>query len=92
MLQTAAANNSFPFCSAERIADASKRNTSPVADLSPWEEWFLCKEKQLRARFQARALEVNKIVSFLFDSRLLGTKMHIFPINFEKQIALFFIF
>ncbi|XP_066494882.1 coiled-coil domain-containing protein 34 isoform X2 [Tiliqua scincoides] len=44
--------------SAECIADVSRRNTSPVSDnLSPWEEWFLCKEKQLRARFQARALE-----------------------------------
>lgn len=44
--------------SAERISDSTKINLSPVADnLSPWEEWFLCKEKQLRARFQARAME-----------------------------------
>ncbi|XP_062433055.1 coiled-coil domain-containing protein 34 [Rhea pennata] len=34
------------------------RNHSPLKDnLSPWEEWFICKEKELRARIQARALE-----------------------------------
>ncbi|XP_025928891.1 coiled-coil domain-containing protein 34 isoform X2 [Apteryx mantelli] len=34
------------------------RNRSPLKDnLSPWEEWFICKEKELRARLQVRALE-----------------------------------
>jgi len=28
-------------------------------NLSPWEEWFIGKEKELRARLQARAAEVN---------------------------------
>ncbi|XP_058017098.1 coiled-coil domain-containing protein 34 isoform X2 [Ahaetulla prasina] len=27
------------------------------SNLSPWEEWFLCKERELRARLQAKALE-----------------------------------
>ncbi|XP_053142043.1 coiled-coil domain-containing protein 34 isoform X2 [Hemicordylus capensis] len=44
--------------SAECINGTNKKNQSPVADnLSPWEEWFLCKEKELRARLQARTLE-----------------------------------
>lgn len=28
-------------------------------NLSPWEEWFICKERELRARLQARAMEVS---------------------------------
>lgn len=40
---------------------------SPLKDnLSPWEEWFIGKEKELRARLQARAAEV--ITSSSFDS------------------------
>ncbi|XP_071415199.1 coiled-coil domain-containing protein 34 isoform X2 [Pithys albifrons albifrons] len=35
---------------------------SPLKDnLSPWEEWFIGKEKELRARFQARAAEEMNI-------------------------------
>ncbi|XP_058017125.1 coiled-coil domain-containing protein 34 isoform X5 [Ahaetulla prasina] len=30
------------------------------SNLSPWEEWFLCKERELRARLQAKALEERK--------------------------------
>ncbi|XP_048342524.1 coiled-coil domain-containing protein 34 isoform X5 [Sphaerodactylus townsendi] len=44
--------------SAEHIRNKKQQNQSPVADnLSPWEEWFLCKEKELRARLQAQVLE-----------------------------------
>ncbi|XP_060117056.1 coiled-coil domain-containing protein 34 isoform X2 [Heteronotia binoei] len=44
--------------SVEHIRNRTQQNESPVADtLSPWEEWFLCKEKELRARLQAQALE-----------------------------------
>ncbi|XP_070591385.1 coiled-coil domain-containing protein 34 isoform X2 [Erythrolamprus reginae] len=42
--------------SLEQIKDTNKH--SPVQNnLSPWEEWFLCKERELRARLQAKALE-----------------------------------
>uniref|UniRef100_A0A8C6Y786 Coiled-coil domain containing 34 n=1 Tax=Naja naja TaxID=35670 RepID=A0A8C6Y786_NAJNA len=42
--------------SLEQIKDTNKH--SPVHNnLSPWEEWFLCKERELRARLQAKALE-----------------------------------
>uniref|UniRef100_A0A8D0DGI9 Coiled-coil domain containing 34 n=1 Tax=Salvator merianae TaxID=96440 RepID=A0A8D0DGI9_SALMN len=35
-----------------------KVNVLPVEDnLSPWEEWFLCKEREIRARLQARAIQ-----------------------------------
>ncbi|KAJ7344542.1 hypothetical protein JRQ81_000492 [Phrynocephalus forsythii] len=44
--------------SAEYLKETKKRDPLPVENnLSPWEEWFLCKEKELRARLQARALE-----------------------------------
>nr|XP_056707909.1 coiled-coil domain-containing protein 34 [Euleptes europaea] len=44
--------------SVERIRNKTQQDQSPVADnLSPWEEWFLCKEKELRARMQAQAME-----------------------------------
>ncbi|XP_077178098.1 coiled-coil domain-containing protein 34 isoform X2 [Paroedura picta] len=44
--------------SVESIRNKTQQNQSSVADsLSPWEEWFLCKEKELRARLQAQALE-----------------------------------
>lgn len=36
-------------------------------NLSPWEEWFISKEKELRARLQDRAAEV--ITSSYFDSK-----------------------
>lgn len=40
------------------ITEANER--SPLKDhLSPWEEWFIGKEKELRAHLQARAAEVN---------------------------------
>uniref|UniRef100_A0A674HXD8 Coiled-coil domain containing 34 n=1 Tax=Terrapene triunguis TaxID=2587831 RepID=A0A674HXD8_9SAUR len=46
----------FPFLLAER----REKKQSPLTDnLSPWEEWFICKERELRVRLQARALEVN---------------------------------
>ncbi|XP_026520559.1 coiled-coil domain-containing protein 34 isoform X4 [Notechis scutatus] len=42
--------------SLEQIKDTNK--LSPVHNsLSPWEEWFLCKERELRARLQMKALE-----------------------------------
>ncbi|XP_027314724.2 coiled-coil domain-containing protein 34 isoform X1 [Anas platyrhynchos] len=38
------------------------KNQSPLKDsLSPWEEWFIGKEKELRARLQARAAEQMNI-------------------------------
>lgn len=41
---------------------------SPLNDnLSPWEEWFIGKEKELRARLQARVAEV--VTSSYFDSK-----------------------
>ncbi|XP_044281936.1 coiled-coil domain-containing protein 34 isoform X2 [Varanus komodoensis] len=44
--------------SGEHFDGTQKKNKSPMEDnLSAWEEWFLCKEKELRARLQARALE-----------------------------------
>ncbi|XP_067388164.1 coiled-coil domain-containing protein 34 isoform X2 [Emydura macquarii macquarii] len=44
--------------SAESCNVAEKKKQSPRIDnLSPWEEWFICKEKELRVRLQARALE-----------------------------------
>ncbi|XP_063145623.1 coiled-coil domain-containing protein 34 isoform X2 [Candoia aspera] len=44
--------------SMEQIKDTNKINQSPVhTNLSPWEGWFLCKERELRARLQAKALE-----------------------------------
>ncbi|XP_054828978.1 coiled-coil domain-containing protein 34 isoform X2 [Eublepharis macularius] len=44
--------------SVERIRKKTPQNQSAVAgSLSPWEEWFLSKEKELRARLQAQALE-----------------------------------
>ncbi|KAM6459002.1 coiled-coil domain-containing protein 34 isoform 2-T4 [Liasis olivaceus] len=44
--------------SMEQIKNTNKKNQSPVhTNLSPWEEWFLCKERELRARLQAKALE-----------------------------------
>ncbi|XP_057882447.1 coiled-coil domain-containing protein 34 isoform X2 [Melospiza georgiana] len=47
---------------AERSETAEERKVSPWKDnLSPWEEWFIGKEKELRARLQAQAAEeVNK--------------------------------
>ncbi|XP_020646092.3 coiled-coil domain-containing protein 34 isoform X1 [Pogona vitticeps] len=43
---------------AEYIKETKKRDLLPVENnLSPWEEWFLCKEKELRARLQARTIE-----------------------------------
>ncbi|XP_062974861.1 coiled-coil domain-containing protein 34 [Elgaria multicarinata webbii] len=46
------------YHSAEHINATNKKNKSPMEDnLSAWEEWFLCKEKELRARLQAQALE-----------------------------------
>lgn len=45
----------------------NKTHQLAVADrLSPWEEWFLCKEKEQRVRLQAQALEVNTLVYFLY--------------------------
>ncbi|XP_061466588.1 coiled-coil domain-containing protein 34 isoform X2 [Rhineura floridana] len=47
--------------SAEHVKDTKKKNHLPVEEnLSPWEEWFLCKEKELRARLQAQAMEEMK--------------------------------
>ncbi|XP_037755858.1 coiled-coil domain-containing protein 34 isoform X1 [Chelonia mydas] len=44
--------------SAESCNVTEKKKQSPPTDnLSPWEEWFICKEKELRVRLQARALE-----------------------------------
>ncbi|XP_031966619.1 coiled-coil domain-containing protein 34 [Corvus kubaryi] len=41
---------------------AGGRKVSPLKDnLSPWEEWFIGKEKELRARLQARAAEEMNI-------------------------------
>ncbi|CAN8213654.1 unnamed protein product [Coccothraustes coccothraustes] len=47
---------------AEHSETAGVRKVSPLKDnLSPWEEWFIGKEKELRARLQARAVEeMNK--------------------------------
>ncbi|XP_014126291.1 coiled-coil domain-containing protein 34 [Zonotrichia leucophrys gambelii] len=47
---------------AEHSETAEERKASPWKDnLSPWEEWFIGKEKELRARLQAQAAEeVNK--------------------------------
>ncbi|XP_037993737.1 coiled-coil domain-containing protein 34 isoform X2 [Motacilla alba alba] len=47
---------------AEHSETAGGRKVSPLKDnLSPWEEWFIGKEKELRARLQARAAEeMNK--------------------------------
>uniref|UniRef100_A0A670IHF0 Coiled-coil domain containing 34 n=1 Tax=Podarcis muralis TaxID=64176 RepID=A0A670IHF0_PODMU len=48
--------------SADHFKD-TKRKTRPIVEenLSPWEEWFLSKEKELRARLQERAMkEVNQ--------------------------------
>ncbi|XP_050811415.1 coiled-coil domain-containing protein 34 isoform X1 [Gopherus flavomarginatus] len=43
---------------AESCNVTEKKKQSPLADnLSPWEEWFICKERELRVRLQARALE-----------------------------------
>ena len=40
------------------ITEANKQ--FPLKDnLSAWEEWFIGKEKELRARLQARAAQVN---------------------------------
>nr|XP_030129190.1 coiled-coil domain-containing protein 34 isoform X3 [Taeniopygia guttata]XP_030129191.1 coiled-coil domain-containing protein 34 isoform X3 [Taeniopygia guttata] len=46
----------------EHSERAGGRKMSPLKDnLSPWEEWFIGKEKELRARLQARAAEeMNK--------------------------------
>ncbi|XP_061466590.1 coiled-coil domain-containing protein 34 isoform X4 [Rhineura floridana] len=47
--------------SAEHVKDTKKKNHLPVEEnLSPWEEWFLCKEKELRARLQAQAMEERR--------------------------------
>ncbi|XP_014457602.2 coiled-coil domain-containing protein 34 [Alligator mississippiensis] len=44
--------------SVEGFKIAEKKKQSPVTEnLSPWEEWFICKERELRARLQARAME-----------------------------------
>nr|XP_048710576.1 coiled-coil domain-containing protein 34 isoform X2 [Caretta caretta] len=44
--------------SAESCNVTEKKKQSPPTDnLSPWEEWFICKERELRVRLQARALE-----------------------------------
>ncbi|XP_069660159.1 coiled-coil domain-containing protein 34 isoform X2 [Haliaeetus albicilla] len=41
---------------------AGEEKESPLKDnLSPWEEWFIGKEKELRARLQARAVEEMNI-------------------------------
>ncbi|XP_040465133.1 coiled-coil domain-containing protein 34 [Falco naumanni] len=43
---------------AEDSEIAGGKKVSPLKDnLSPWEEWFIGKEKELRARLQARAAE-----------------------------------
>ncbi|XP_053882851.1 coiled-coil domain-containing protein 34 isoform X1 [Malaclemys terrapin pileata] len=43
---------------AESCNVTEKKKQSPLTDnLSPWEEWFICKERELRVRLQARALE-----------------------------------
>ncbi|XP_032919518.1 coiled-coil domain-containing protein 34 isoform X2 [Catharus ustulatus] len=43
---------------AEHSEIAGRRKVSLLKDnLSPWEEWFISKEKELRARLQARAAE-----------------------------------
>ncbi|XP_065611501.1 LOW QUALITY PROTEIN: coiled-coil domain-containing protein 34 [Cyrtonyx montezumae] len=49
-------------CGASRVVGDSEitegNEQSPLKDnLSPWEEWFIGKEKELRARLQARAAE-----------------------------------
>ncbi|XP_034973606.1 coiled-coil domain-containing protein 34 isoform X5 [Zootoca vivipara] len=48
--------------SAEHFKDTKRKNRPVVEEnLSPWEEWFLSKEKELRARQQEQAIrEVNK--------------------------------
>ncbi|XP_062823848.1 coiled-coil domain-containing protein 34 isoform X2 [Anolis carolinensis] len=44
--------------SAEHSNDTNTEDLSSLENsLSPWEEWFICKEKELRARFQAQAME-----------------------------------
>ncbi|XP_060621963.2 coiled-coil domain-containing protein 34 [Anolis sagrei] len=44
--------------SAEHSNDTDTDDLSSLENsLSAWEEWFICKEKELRARFQAQALE-----------------------------------
>ncbi|KAH0620843.1 hypothetical protein JD844_021662 [Phrynosoma platyrhinos] len=40
------------------IKDTCRKDLPSMENtLSPWEEWFLCKERKLRARLQAQALE-----------------------------------
>ncbi|XP_010175082.2 coiled-coil domain-containing protein 34, partial [Antrostomus carolinensis] len=47
---------------AEDSERAGGKKESPLKDnLSPWEEWFIGKEKELRARLQARAAEEMNI-------------------------------
>ncbi|XP_053245495.1 coiled-coil domain-containing protein 34 isoform X1 [Podarcis raffonei] len=48
--------------SADHFKDTKRKNRLIVEEnLSPWEEWFLSKEKELRARLQERAMkEVNQ--------------------------------
>ncbi|XP_054246717.1 coiled-coil domain-containing protein 34 [Indicator indicator] len=47
---------------AEDSEVAAREKESPLkANLSPWEEWFIGKEKELRARLQARAAEEMNI-------------------------------
>ncbi|XP_032862919.1 coiled-coil domain-containing protein 34 isoform X2 [Tyto alba] len=47
---------------AEDSEIAVREKESPLKDnLSPWEEWFIGKEKELRARLQARAVEEMNI-------------------------------
>ncbi|XP_042334580.1 coiled-coil domain-containing protein 34 isoform X2 [Sceloporus undulatus] len=42
---------------AEHITDSSREDLSSMENtLSPWEEWFLCKERKLRARLHAQAM------------------------------------
>uniref|UniRef100_A0A8C6ZDI7 Coiled-coil domain containing 34 n=1 Tax=Nothoprocta perdicaria TaxID=30464 RepID=A0A8C6ZDI7_NOTPE len=48
----------FYFRRVEDCEIIGGRSHSPLKDnLSPWEEWFICKERELRIRLQARALE-----------------------------------
>lgn len=63
---------------------------SPLKDnLSPWEEWFIGKEKELRARLQARVAEV--ITSSYFDSK--SSKHRIFfSLVVETQVVVFSFF
>ncbi|XP_064019927.1 coiled-coil domain-containing protein 34 [Pogoniulus pusillus] len=47
---------------AEDSEVAAREEESPLkANLSPWEEWFIGKEKELRAQLQARAAEKKNI-------------------------------